>query len=100
MTFGEVARKVESYNKMHKIQAQEQAIRDYKLADLIGHSMARLHSSNAKMPTIDKVYPELFSSEEIEEKMAARQDELSALRFKQFVAFHNMKSKEAANKNE
>lgn len=65
---------------------------DYKLADLIGYSMARLHSSSNKMPEITKVYP-FLNTEENERKQAEAKAEVSALRFKLFAQAYNNKYK-------
>lgn len=100
MTLGEVLRAIESKKRMYKLQAQEKASYDYILADMIGRSIARLYSSSAKMPSIDEMYPTLFDSEEIQAKRQEKLAELSALRFRQFVASHNNKLKEVANKDE
>jgi hypothetical protein len=61
---------------------------------LIGRSVARIYSSSNQYPSIADAYPSLFSQEEVEEKIQARKDELSALRFKQFAQFHNSRYKE------
>lgn len=79
-----------------KQQAQEKASYDYILADLIGRSMARVYSSANTMPEISAVYPSLFDSEEIKEKKAEKQAELSTIRFKQFAESYNKKFKEGA----
>ena len=97
MTLAELERTIQSKRRMEKIRAQERASYDYILADLIGRSLARLQSSSNHMPEISAVYPSLFNSKEIEEQKAAKQAELSALRFKLFANAHNEKfNKEAA----
>ena len=98
MTLAELERLSESKRRTEKVKLQEKAAFDYTLADLIGRSVARLQSSANKMPDISAVYPTLFDSQEIEEKKAKKQAELSALRFKLFAQAHNKKfNKEAAN---
>lgn len=94
MTFGEVFRAVESYNRTKKQQQQEQAFFDYILADLMGRSFARTQHSSNKMPTIEDAYPTLFNNEEIQEQKRQKQAELSALRFKQFANSYNKRFKE------
>jgi hypothetical protein len=91
MTPGEVMRFLESKKRVQKIQAQEKASFDYILADLIGRSVARIHSSSAKMPSIAEAYPTLFDSDAIAEKLQEKKDELSILRFKQFTQSFNKK---------
>ena len=94
MTLAELNRAVESKKRCQKREAQEKANFDYILADLIGRSIARIHSSSNQLPKIHEVYPGLFESQEIEEKIQEKKDELSALRFKQFTQSFNSKFKE------
>jgi len=94
MTFGEVSRAIESYNRRLKTEEKRKASFDYTLADLIGRSVARIYNSSNSMPTIAEVYPSLFEVEEVEEAVAEKRDTLSALRFKQFAQAFNRKYKE------
>lgn len=96
MTIGELERAIASKQRTEMLRAKERASYDYILADLIGRSISRIYSSSARMPEISEVYPNLFSTEEIEEKRQEQRDELSALRFKLFAEAYNNKSKEAA----
>jgi hypothetical protein len=48
------------------------------------------------MPTIDKVYPSLFESEEVQKQQNQLKQELSIQRFKQFALTYNSKYKEVA----
>lgn len=93
MTIGEINRAIESKERMLKMKAQERASYDYILANLIGRSISRIYSSSAKMPAISEAYPTLFDSEEIEQKKQEKQNELSAIRFKQFASSYNKKFK-------
>jgi hypothetical protein len=66
------------------------------LADLVGHSVGRIYSQNAKMPTIKEAFPSLFEeTAEEKEQQAAANMELSALRFRQFAQALNKKKGEA-----
>lgn len=56
-TLSQVTRYVEAYNKQQENQLQEKAYFDYQLANLIGMSVARLLSKEAKYPTFEKAYP-------------------------------------------
>ena len=94
MTIAELNRAVESKKRIQKREAQERASFDYVLADLIGRSIARIHSSSAKMPSIADAYPTLFDKEEIDERLQEKKDELSALRIKQFTQSFNKRFKE------
>lgn len=100
MTIAELDRAIASKRRMEKLRAQEKASYDYILADLIGRSIARIHSSSNKMPEISEAYPSLFVASEIREKQQEKKAELSALRFKQFAASYNKKYKEVAKEVE
>lgn len=94
MTLSEVVRAIESRKRVQVTEAKEKATFDYILADLIGRSMARIHSSANHYPTLAEAYPDLFNSAEVEAEVQARKDELSALRFKQFANSYNNRFKE------
>lgn len=91
MTLAELNRAAESKKRVQKIQAREKAYYDYILADLVGRSIARIHSSSHRYPTIYEAYPVLFEAEAIEESIQEKKDELSVLRFKQFAQSYNTK---------
>lgn len=93
MTYAEVEREIESIKQRNLERAKEQATFDYILADLIGRSVSRIHSSSNKMPSIADVYPSLFVAAEIEEQMQAKKMELSEIRFRQFAESHNKRKK-------
>ena len=97
MTLAELNRAVDAKRRIQKEELQEKASMDYILADLIGRSVARIHSSSAKMPSLAEAYPSLFKEEEIQEKIQEKKDELSILRFKQFAQSFNSRFKEASN---
>jgi hypothetical protein len=91
MTIAELERYFASRQRMEKQRAQEKATFDYKLAELIGRSIARIYNSSNHMPDISEAYPSLFDSEEIKAQKEKKQAELSALRFKQFAQSYNQK---------
>ena len=97
MTIAELMRAIDSRKRMMKAEAQQKAYFDYTLAELIGQSMARIYSSSAKMPLINKAYPNLFDDELMEEQRKIKQAELSMMRFKQFANHHNSKGGYKAN---
>ena len=71
---------------------QERAKLVHVLADLVGHSVSRIYSQSAKMPTINEAFPTLFEPTEAEkEKQAEATAEISAMRFMQFAQAHNKK---------
>lgn len=92
MTIAELTRAIESKQRIETKRAKEKASFDYILADLIGRSVARIHSSSNKLPTIAEAYPSLFVAEE--------KDKLSAIRFKKFASSFNKRLKGGAKKNE
>jgi hypothetical protein len=100
MTLAEVLREINSRKRMQIEQAKEKASFDYILADLIGRSNARLHSSSNRLPSIAEAYPSLFVADEIAAQQQKRKEELSALRFKQFAASFNKRFKERGKNGE
>ena len=100
MTLAEVERAIASRKRVMKVQAQEKASYDYILADLIGRSVGRLYSSSTKLPDIAAAYPSLFDVQEVQNKRAEKQAELSALRFKQFADSFNKKFKNKGGKED
>lgn len=100
MTFAEIERKIESYNRTYSAKQKEQATFDYVLADLIGRSVARVYNSANKMPALYEAYPSLFNKEAEEERIQIEKDKLSAARFRQFAQFMNKKFEEGKKLNE
>ena len=98
MTIAELSRVFDSKKRRMKAEAQEKAYYDYVLADLIGRSVARLYSKSAKLPSIDEAYPNLFEAEK--EDITVKQDEISAIRFKQFADAFNKKFKKEVGKED
>ena len=91
MSIAELVRAIKSKKRVQIEELKRKASFDYILADLMGRSIARIYSQTAQLPKISDVYPSLFVAEEIEEQMQEKRDELSAIRFKQFVNSHNKK---------
>jgi hypothetical protein len=100
MTIAELERAISSKKRVQKREAQERASFDYILADLIGRSISRIYNSANNVPSISEVYPTLFDSKEIEDAKSVKQDELSALRFRQFAKSFNKRFKGVSNKDE
>ena len=94
MTFAEIERKLDSYKRVKQQEEKDKATFDYLLADLIGRSVARVYHSSNTYPSIEQAYPMLFDSVEVQEQRQIKQDELSALRFKQFADSFNSKYKQ------
>ena len=91
MTPGEVARAIESKNRMIKIEAQERATYDYIQATLIVKGVSICLGDKSQFPTIHEAYPNIFNDviQQQEEDIQQKKDELSALRFKQFAQSYN-----------
>ena len=66
-TFKEVKQYSEAYQQQQKNRLEEQAFFDWQLANLIGSSVARLLSSDAKYPTLQEAYPFLDDKQPTEE---------------------------------
>lgn len=66
-TFKEVRQYSEAYQQQQKNRLEEQAFFDWQLANLIGSSVARLLSSDAKYPTLQEAYPFLNDTQPTEE---------------------------------
>jgi hypothetical protein len=99
MTLAEINRAVEVKKRIQKEELQARASMDYILADLIGRSVARIHSSSTKLPSLAEAYPTLFDKEDVEEKIQEKKDELSVLRLRQFAQSFNSRFKEVAKNN-
>lgn len=97
MTIAEINRYIDAKRKAQKEELQIRATYDYKLADLIGRSIARIHSSSNTMPSIATVYPGLFDQDELDKQIQEKKNELSTIRFKQFAQAFNSKFKEVGN---
>ena len=100
MPFAELERAINSKKRVQKREAQERASFDYILADLVGRSISRIYNSTNNIPSISEAYPTLFDSKEYEEAKSVKQDELSALRFRQFAQSFNKRFKGVSNKDE
>ena len=98
MTLAEIERAVEAKKKILLLEARERAAADYLLADLIGKSISRIYSEEAKLPEIYEVYPDLFNKEEMERQRREQKNAISAMKFKQFATSHNKKLKEEVAK--
>ena len=96
MTWAELDRYFESYQRKRRNEERRKASYDYILADLIGRSNARVHSSKNKLPAIYEAYPNLFSKEEIEQKAEEKRIATFAAKLKQFATTHNAKINEEA----
>ena len=100
MTYAEIERYAASRKRVEEIEQRKQAQFDYILADLIGRSVSRIYNSSNQMPSLANTYPSLFDSEAEQEAIQKKKNELSALRFKQFVQSYNKKFKGVGKEDE
>lgn len=91
MTVAEVQLVIQSKLRVAEAEEKKKASFDYILADLIGCSVARVHSKGNKMPTPAEAYPGIFDAEEEAQARQERQVALFAAQLKQFSNFHNDK---------
>lgn len=56
-TLNQVTRYVKAYNSQQQNELEQKAFMDYQLANLIGLSVSRLLSKNAKYPKFEDAYP-------------------------------------------
>lgn len=89
MTFAELDRLVASKDRVDKIKARERATYDYIHAALVGRAFAAGMDNKNKFPEIHEVYPSLFDKQQREEEKRELNNQLSALRFKQFAQSYN-----------
>lgn len=99
MTLGELDRYAESQVRVQKRKAQEKALADYRLADLIGYSIARIYSQEAKYPEIYDVYPAVFDRERIEEAKQKEKNKKTAEWLTQFTKSFNKSGAKEGNDN-
>lgn len=94
MTIAEVKRFIETHEKRRLRELKEEAMIAYISCDLIGSSVARLLSKDAKFPTFVEAFNGLFTKEEIkaiEEEKARQKREKFIEQFKAMAKAHNDK---------
>lgn len=94
MTPAEIMRVIDSHKRVMEAKRKEKAYFDYTLANLIGYSVSRIHSANAKFPSLEEAYLSVFDSEEYREQKQQKEEEMTIMRFKQFANSHNKKYQE------
>ena len=90
----ELVRAVESARRRDKAEQQRRAAYDYRLADLVGRSVARIYSKAATLPELSEAYPGIFDEELLEEARAEREAERFAAQLRAFSAAHNKRLEE------
>lgn len=96
MTIAEIHRAVASARRVKRLEAQEKAIYDYTLANLITKGVSKVLGDKSTYPEVEDAYPNLFTEliAEKQKRLEEQQINLSALRFKQFTQSFNLKFKE------
>lgn len=97
MTLAELIRAMEAAKRRELAEQRRRAVYDYRLADLMGRSIARLYSKSAAMPELSEAYPQLFDDEQLAEAKAEREAERFAAQLRAFAAAHNARIKEVEN---
>lgn len=89
MTYGEIVLTINAKRDKRKQELQEQAMMDYRLADLIGVSCSRIMSSDVKLPEFNNAYSFLFDEVTQEPKKQSWEDQKRILM--QYAEAHNEK---------
>ena len=89
MTYGEIITTIKAKKEKRKIELQEAAMMDYRLADLIGVSCSRLLSSDVRFPELNQAYSFLFDQVAQEPKQQSWEDQKRILM--QYAQAHNEK---------
>lgn len=89
MTIAELERAVKSWRRVEQQRAKETATHNYISALLIGKSVASYFSEEITMPPIEEIYPTLFTDNSKQVEKQNKQQELYALRFRQFANSYN-----------
>ena len=99
MTYGEIVATLRA-KKRKELRDFKQAISlNHSLADLIGSSVGRLMDKNAKFPTLEEAYPNLFTREITKEDKPLMSKE--ALQFKAgMINFANSQKKKERRNND
>lgn len=90
-TLNQVLRYVKSYQEKQKRELEQQAYMDWQLANLIGLSVARLLSKDAKYPELEKAYPFIGQSSESKEVDEEWELELQRIKLAEWAEQMNKK---------
>ena len=92
LTLGEIARRLDSYQRVKERNQKEKASYDYIQATLIAKLVGKVLGDKSETPKIEDVYPTLFKEEvETEEEQTQSQSEKDAIAFMTFVQQFNKK---------
>ena len=92
LTLGEIARRLDSYQRVKKRDQKEKASYDYIQANLIAKLVGKVLGDKRKKKKIEDVYPALFKEEvETEEEKIQSSAEKDAIAFMTFAQQFNKK---------
>lgn len=99
-TLKEITQCVESYKQQQQSKMEEQAYFDWQLANLIGVSVARLLSKEAKYPKLEEAYPFINGTEDKpkldEHGMTAEEAQTNAMIYEWALAMADRQAKKKA----
>ena len=94
MTYGEITDTIDAYKENERLRIREKAGFEYQLANLIGLSVARIMSEDAKFPSLKEAFPTIFVDLEDEEPIV--QDwKIAKARLMQYAESNNKKKRGA-----
>lgn len=102
-TLKEITQFVDAYKKQQQSKLEEQAFFDWQLANLIGSSVARLLSKDAKYPKLEEAYPFVKDSKPQEEensKLTAEERKFSAQMLEWAMAMNRKQEKKKAQQEQ
>ena len=103
-TLKEVVQCVEAYKTQQQNKLEEQAYFDWQLANLIGVSVARLLSKEAKYPKLEEAYPFINGTEDKpkldEHGMTAEEAQTNAMIYEWALAMADKQAKKKAKEEE
>lgn len=102
-TLKEITQFVDAYKKQQQSKLEEQAFFDWQLANLIGSSVARLLSKDAKYPKLEEAYPFVKDSKPQEEEnseLTAEERKFSAQMLEWAMAMNRKQEKKKAQQEQ
>jgi hypothetical protein len=102
-TLKEVTQYVEAYKKQQQNKLEEQAYFDWMLANLIGNSVARLMSKDAKFPKLEEAYPFINETEDkpkLDENELTSEEKLASAHIMEWAMAMHRKQEKKRKQNE
>lgn len=91
-TFREVEYTISAKKQAHENEVRAKVMLEYQMVDLMAASVGRLLSKEIKFPKVEDIYPTLFEQGidvSMKEKRQEAENELLALKWKQYAIGHN-----------